>query len=285
MPVVISDSIVVSSIEEFDADNPLVGWDNLVTTSNVTATRSDTGAVAENTEYPATNLANTSTYLRFQQLTAGQSINLNVTLNGLEPVDYLAVAGHNFGTAGRSIKVQGATGFDGSGNPVYYDLTQEVILGENTPLLFRFTEAPYVAIRLALVSLNTTGVVYATTLFVGKLLVLERKIQVAFTPLPLGRRADVVNSRSERGQFLGRLVIGEWTESAATITHMTPDWYRENMDPFVEAAITEPFFFAWAPVSYPLEVGYAWLKEVAVPEIMNPIGILSITLDMQGIVE
>ena len=286
MTVVISDDLVLASVQEFDADNPIIGWQNLVTTGNITSLNPNTLGTVEDPNYPTINLANTSTDQRFQQLTAGEDIAIDISLNGTQNVDYVGIAGHNFGTLARSLRVYGATTVDGSGDPVYSAITQEVIPGNDSPLLWRFASAAYLAIRvIAQTTLSTpaTDVAYAAVLYVGELLVLERKIQVAFTPITMGRKADVITNVSERGRFLGRTVIGSWRETRAAIGFMSPDWYRENMDPFVENSITEPFFFAWAPVSWPLEVGYVWTMDIPMPEIQDPTGILRIVLDLQGI--
>ena len=66
--------------------------------------------------------------------------------------------------------------------------------------------------------------------------------------------------------------------------HLTPSWYRTNMVPFVEAGRETPFFFAWRPSSYPLEVGYAWLLND--PQMSNqlPNGMVQVELAMGGIV-
>lgn len=289
MTVVISTSLILSPDDGFDEDNPVIGWENLVTPASVTAgATADNSAVAD-ASYPIANLANTSTYQRFQQDTGGESFWIEIDLDGSQDVDYVAVAGHNFGSKQRAVRVWGALSVDSNGDPEFAAVTQEIIPGNDTPLLFRFTPAPYIALRLYVVSSTslTSDIAYASVLYAGKLLVLERKIQVSFTPLPYGRRSDVISNRSERGHFLGRTIVGAWVESSATFQYLSPDWYREYMDDFLDAAQTEPFFFAWAPVSYPREVGFAWLMEDAEPQIhvAGPTGYMQVTLNMQGIVE
>jgi hypothetical protein len=494
---------------EIDLDNPIIGWENLVDVSNISSGNPTTGAAVENTNFPTINLANTSSYLRFQQLTPGEAIFLQANFDGSRPIDYLGLAGHNFGSSARALSLYGATDlvnnaflrlllhmdgtdastsfvdssptpktftspsgsnaqidtaqskfggasglFDGvgdyittpdhadfalgssdftidcwfrvndaggttlnlagqcdnaatattisfnirrrptntiratvnvgstafncdgalgftnalnpgwhhlafvrtgstlklfidgvqdgtvavtgsvndsanelavgrngetpgsewngwidefcirvgtakwtsnfsppvfansnPGSPEFFLLTSELIVADNTPLLFRFSVANYNAIRIVATSTSGLDTAYAAVMFVGKLLVMERKLQVTFTPLPYGRKSDIVGSRAERGQFLGRVIVGAWVESTANFMYLSPDWYRDNMDAFLEASQTEPFFFAWAPVSYPFEVGYAWAMDVPTPQIHNPIGIIQVTIPMQGIVE
>lgn len=287
MTVVISPNLVLVPGQDFDADNPIIGWENLVDPSTVTAAAVADDSPVSDTDHPVANLGNTSTYLRFQQDTPAEDFYIQTLLPGTSDVDYVAFAGHNFGSLQRALQLYGALSLDMNGDPVYSALTNEMTVGNNTPLLFRFTPAPYIALKLVVKSTvgGADDIARAAVMYAGKLLVLERKIQVSFTPLPYGRNSDVNTNRSERGQFLGRVLTSAWVETSATIMYLSPSWYRSDMDDFLEAAQTEPFFFAWAPLSYPKEVGYAWCLENPRPEIHEPTGYIQVTLSMQGIVE
>lgn len=287
MGVVISDNLVLNPEVDFDADNPIIGWENLVEVTNINAGAVADDSVVADSDHPVVNLANQSTYQRFQQDTGGEDFWIQVTLDGSQDVDYIAIAGHNFGSKQRAVRVWGALTFDSNGDPDFEALVPEIIPGDNSPLMFRFDPAPYVALRLYVLSSvgGVEDIAFASVMYAGKLLVLERKIQVSFTPLKYARRAEVTSNRSERGHFLGRTIVGAWVETSATIMYLSPDWYREYMDPFIEAAQTEPFFFAWAPQSYPNEVGYAWMMDDTPPSIHIVQGHFQITLPMQGIVE
>jgi len=89
--------IVVSNILSFPVPatppgTPLIGWDDAVTYSNISATSTLSG-------YPANNMALPMTHQRWKASAAGLvTITVNPDPNKL--IDYVAVAGHNFGTAG-----------------------------------------------------------------------------------------------------------------------------------------------------------------------------------------
>lgn len=285
MTVVLSSSLVMGPKPDIDLDNPLIGWHNLVTPANV-GSGDGTGPVGT-IAHPTTNLANPSTYQKFQTYTGGIDFWIDVVLDGTEDVDYFALAGHNLGTMKRSVQLVGAMERDSEGDLILEPITELFQVTSDTPLLIRFPPKKYIYVGLDCYSAEQAedDIVYAAVMYVGRLLVLERKIQVTFTPLPYGRRSEISSLRSERGQFLGRVVTGEWSESTAVISHLSPDWYRTNMDKFLDAARKTPFFFAWAPMSYPNEVGYAWLMEDAVPEIHTPLGHIQVNLAMQGIVK
>jgi hypothetical protein len=269
--IVISSSLVLAGEDEEHPNAPVVGWQNLVTPGNIAATFTDpTTAVAD--------LANPSTYLRWLSTSTAQQF---LTVTGLpspDEVDYLAVAGHNFGTAKTPLLVQGD---DGGG---YDDLAGEVVLGDDAPVLFRFPPAPLQSIRLRL---NSGGLAppSAAVVYVGKLLVLPRRLYVGHAPLPFARRANLVTGRSESGQFLGRVVLSEATETHVDLPHLLPAFYRSEVEPWLKRALTDPFFFAWRPAGYPFEVGYCWLSADAKMSNQLANGMVQVSLDLQGIVK
>ena len=64
-------------------------------------------------------------------------------------------------------------------------------------------------------------------------------------PINYGRRTTIVDGMSESGNFLGRIVLGEHRQSTAEFEWFTPDFYRSDIDEFLEAAQEFPFFWAW----------------------------------------
>lgn len=268
--IVISSSLVLSE-SGLTADHPIIGYRNIVTTSNIAATNS-------NASYPVTNLANPATHLRWQAAANSPPTTpmyLTITTGSADPIDYLAIAKHNLGTAEITAVVQGD---DGGG---YDDLTDPVIPGDDSPLLFRWTAASYTAIRLKL----TVGSVVPqiAVLYCGKLLVLPRKIWQGHTPITYGRRQKVISGKSESGNFLGRIITGEWRETSQTIQLVNPADYREDIDDFFESGKDTPFFWGWRPQTYPTEVGYAWLTNDPQPKNASQHGLTEFELRMAGV--
>lgn len=269
MPVIISRDLVLSTSnpDEMNGDNPLIGWHNLTVAAGVNATSQATG-------YPVTNIANVSTYAEWRATTAGdQAVGISVPTD--VEIDYLAVAGHNFGTAGSSLSVEGDIGAG------FFSLNVDAILAEDWPVLFRFEPQTLQGIRLLM---NGNSVApRAAVIYVGKLLLLQRRIYVGHTPVPYGRNAKVITGRSENGKFLGRVVTTETRETGVSIQNLTPSWYRTEMDPFIEASKEIPFFFAWRPLTYIREVGYCWMTNEPKPKNSRGNGMMSIDLQMEGI--
>src|SRR5262245_31312193 len=95
MSVVISGSLVLSDGaggDVINANNPVIGYRNLVTPSNVSATTQAAG-------FPASNLANPSTNLRWQGQASEADQFITLALNTIDQVDYIGIARHNLGSA------------------------------------------------------------------------------------------------------------------------------------------------------------------------------------------
>ncbi len=279
MSIVISTSYVISPSLSgggiITADNPLIGYDNIV----------DTGSIASTTEdpdFPATNLANPATHLRWAGLVSSPEADEYVTVTNTDAVDidYIAFARHNFFTAQIAVSVEY---LDMSASPdEWVELIAPVILPSDGPALFRFPKLTYAAVRLRMQSGSaapTMAVVYC-----GALLVIQRRLYVGHTPITMGRTINCASLRSVNGNFLGRIVLGRKVSTQAAFQNFTPDWYRTYMAPFVLAAEEIPFFFAWRPSSYPNEIGYAWLTQDPIPTNQRTNGMMQVELALEGVI-
>lgn len=284
MTVVIGSGVVLSGAvvsDQPNGDNPLVGYRNLVTSTNVTTS-------TEDPDHPAANLANPATHLYWRSDGFASPLDhefITVTLETLdEPftdlIDYVGIARHNFGSGliPVTIEIQQTEG------AAWVAVTSEVILPNDGPALFRFTPQAAYAIRVRLGQPSADVIPEAAVMYVGTLLVLQRRIYVGHTPITMGRTARITTARSESGAFLGRIVLSEGRQASVNMQNLQPAWYREYMDPFVVAAKESPFFFAWRPLSYPFEVGYAWLTNEPMPSNQRPNGMMQVQLQMSGIV-
>lgn len=266
--IVISSALALSAAYQLDAALPVIGWHNLATVTSLTAD-------SEHANYPVGNLANTNTTLRWQSESTGDQY-ITVTLSTEEAVDYLAVARHNFGSTGIVLSVEGLSGEE---EAEWEELVSETMPADDAPILFRFEASYLTAIRLKLQPDEVEP--RAAVMYVGSLLVCQRGTQPGHTPLPYGKRRTIINNRSEDGEYLGTIQTGEGLESTVQFNYFDPAWYRENFQPFLDEA--PPFFFAWHPQTYPDEVGFAWLREDAVPVPSHLAGYINVTLQMDGL--
>lgn len=272
MGIVLEDGF---SIENTDnpPGTPWIGWHNVVNTSNTESNTEDEG-------FPISNIANPATHLFWRGgINTAMDERVTVTLPaGI--YNYIAVAKHNFGTEEFTISVDGK---NGNSPDIYETLIDDFTPDDDSTLIMRFTEQPLTHIRLRMQ--GGEDVPQAAVLYVGRLLVMERGLdpEADHVPLPLGRRSTIVNGMSESGNFLGRVSLKEWRESTAKFAKFTPDWYRDTFEDFIEASKTIPFFFAWHPITYPDETGFAWLLNDPAPDTKADTERVSFELQMRGI--
>lgn len=279
MSVVINSSYVIPSSLNgggtLDGDNPLIGYDNLVTVDTIIT---DTAAAG----FPAINMANPSTALKWIGVGGSPSADEHVTVttetDNNQDVDYIAIARHNLGSEQIPVGVD----YLDPGSPTNWtELIAPVILPNDGPALFRFPPLAYAAIRLRLQ--GTGAAPQIAVVYCGKLLVLQRRIYVGHTPINYGRMTKVANGKSESGNFLGRIILNEMKQTSFSMKNLTPDWYREYLDPFVAQAQEFPFFFAWRPDDYPREVGFCWMTDDPVPKNERSNGMMGIDFSIAGV--
>lgn len=268
--IVISPALVLSASPELGPNNPVIGWHNLVTISAVVADDADAN-------YPATNLANASTNLRWQSDTTDEQY-LTFTVVTEDEVDYVGLANHNLGTGQVTVSLEV---WDGS---EWDEVIPEFIPADDAPILMRFEPTFLTQIRVRLQPPAVDPVVpYIAVAYVGALLVLQRKVYVGHTPITFGRSADVLTGMSESGHFLGRVVLSERLGTSVSLGNLTPEWVRSDLWPFLIASKDTPFFFAWRPQEYPLEVGFAWMMNSPQPSNARSNGMMAVELQMTGI--
>jgi hypothetical protein len=227
-------------------------------------------------------MANPSTNLRWEGELSSPEADEHVTVavNSVDLLDYLAIARHNLGSAQIAVSVEY---LDTDASPdTWVELIAPVMLPNDGPALFRFPPQGVGSIRLRMQPGSEAPTI--AVMHVGALLVVQRRLYVGHTPMPYGRTTKVTNARSESGNFLGRIVLNQMTGTAASFKNLTPAWYRTYMEPFLSVAQEQPFFFAWRPGSYPLEVGYGWMTNDPKPVNQRTNGMMSIELQMAGTV-
>lgn len=253
-----------------NADQPIIGWHNLVTASNVVAT-------SASASHPASNLGNPATHLYWL---ADDDVSppdndqcLTIMPDFAAEIDYVAIAGHNLGSAQVLVSVEGFI------DAAWQKIVASSLLADDGPALFRFTPQVLPQVRLRLRIGNADPRI--AVLYAGKLLIMQRGIYAGHTPITHGRKVDTVDAVSESGQFLGQIVTRETRQNAAKFRLLTPDWYRTNFDPFL--AQRKPFFVVWRPDTYPDEIGYCWLTNDPAPAPESPSNLIAVELRMRGI--
>lgn len=270
MSVIKSTGFVFSGNDSYENENnPLICYHNIVNAGILSASSS-------NDDFPVSNLANPATDLLWYGASAALTT-VDIDNPNDETLNYVAIVGHNFKTAGISVKLQFDTG---SG---FSDLTVAQIPNDDGPIIFRLQSIPNAdTFRIHMAAGSAAprmAVVYC-----GRAMVVQRRIYVGHTPINMGRSVAVVNGISQNGNYLGAVIVGEVFENSVEFQNMSPNWYRLVLDPFIKVCKSTPFFFAWRPETYPDEVGYCWVTNDPQPENQRNNGMMSISISLRGIV-
>lgn len=275
MPIVLSGDEAALTL-----DHPIVGWQSIATPATVFADR-------ENADFPAVNMANPATHLKWKSGTVSPANDLTIAIVNadLQDVDYIAIAGHNLGSNSVPIIV----GYLDDASPAMFHLLDitgpmgsPAVLADNGPKIIRFTAGAYPILLLNL------GAVAAeleiSVLYCGKLLVMPRKLYQGLTPIPYGRTAKVTNGRTETGNFLGRIVLQEFVKDTIPLSLIDPAYYRNHIDAFMADNKERPFFISWRPETYPSEAGFCHMTNDPMPVNEAPHGLIAMSWEMTGIV-
>lgn len=265
--IVISSAYVLSVVPAVDPDLPAIGYRNVITPGGIVAD-------SQLANYPASNLANPLTHVEWRSATAAEQY-LTFSLGEVGEIDYVGIARHNFGTAAIAVSVEALI------EGVWTEIVEPILLDDDAPLMMRFLPQSIASLRIRMP--HGTAAPRAAVVYVGRLLDLARKVWVGHTPIPHGLKTNVANNMSDSGNFLGRIVLGESRESTVPLSLIDPDWHREYLVPFLKAAQTRPFFFAWRPGTYPREVGFCWFTNDPRPAPAGPSNLVALEWALGGI--
>jgi hypothetical protein len=278
MIVISSELTLAPAPTDEPLNTPLFGWRNIVTPLTVAAT-------SEDLSFPIANVANPATSLRW--LAGGPSSPpvdeyITVTVGTIDPIDYLGVAVHNFGSSQIPISVEGASALVGSPPALdWFELAPARILPNNDPVVFRWAPQPLLAVRLRMQPGAARPT--AAVLYVGKLLVMERGINGSHVPINFGREVTGLGEFSESGHYLGRILLRERRKSSLPFSAITSDFYRSQVDPFIKASKTTPFFVAWKPQQFPNDVGFCAMTNDPQPTADFATGRFSLDMQVAGV--
>lgn len=256
------------------SDLPIIFWDNVVTSANVDA--------ESDPDFPATNAANPSTALKWKHDATDSPESaieyFRADISQTTPINYVALAGHNFATARVAVGLELASWSSpvGGADSVF----DPQIPDDDGPIIFVFPTTEVEEIRVILVT--GTSPAEIAVMYAGQYTQLAQGIDETHVPLPLANVSDVATGRSENGEFLGRIVLGAQLSSTATISNLTRQYVIDELNPFFAFADEFPFFWSWAPSSYPDQTAFAWLDNDVQPS-FDFDGYVSIQLSMKGL--
>lgn len=242
----------------------VIGYQSIITAANLSGTVGTLG-------HPVWALLSGATWETYQPTTVPATI----SVFDAEPqtADYLAVAGYGLYSAGVTVRV------DSSPDTVTW--TAQVTLtatNDSSALIGTFTP---VTTRYWRIIVSGTSLPHICAIYLGQHLEMERGIYGGHSPILLSASTAMRANVSERGWWLGRTVERQGTRSNYRFQNLSPDWYRDNFDPFVKAAVTKPFFIQWRP-QLPNETAYAWVTSDARTSNIGKRGLMAAEFEVES---
>lgn len=258
---------------------PRIGYDNVVTEQNVIGSSSLAG-------FPAESVGNALTYELWKPSTLPASLDIDAG----EPVtaDYVAFGAHNL--SGCLVTLSYST--DGS---TYAPAIEGVVIRNKAGMmLFEPVTARYWRLDILgwaaspTLDLDFQSQAYAAgdytdaddtylgVLYLGRALQMQRGIYQGHTPGEFARSDEIRPNVSEGGQWLGRTVIRKGYDTTYSFSNLKADWVRSTLAPFLDAAVTDPFFIAWRPETKADEVLMGWTQGPIVPTNSGPRDLMSV---------
>jgi hypothetical protein len=203
-------------------------------------------------DWPLLEVTNDYTYGGYTPAAAGpDTAVIAFDFTGPATVNYLALASHNLGTRGCTIRL-----YLGDAGPVW-DAAEvfEIAPLDDSPILVVF---PPDTRRWAKIEIDYgSGKFVLGVARIGERLIVPRRIYGGHSPATLSRVTALRPLTSETGQFIGQAAIRHGLRSSFSFQNLDADWYRAHMDPFVERTRFRAFFAAWRPVKFEEEVVFA----------------------------
>lgn len=254
-----SQSLVLSGFLDAPANHARIGWHSIVNYFNVSGTDGLSG-------YPLTSISNPATYDEYRPVSSPASVVIDA--GSAQACDYFAVQHKGISSATVEYSSDGVS---------YTQIDSVAVFGSAFMFQFLSTSARYWR-------LTFTGSNMAIKAFkLGRVLEMQRSIYSGHTPITLAPKHAVRNNLSESGQFLGASVKRTGYATSYEWNNLSPIWYRDKFDAFVKSIPrANPFFIAWNPLKYPLEVAYCWATGDISPTNTGRPDKMSVSLSVEG---
>lgn len=265
MPVIVSPALAAAEAFTFPLTHARIGYQTFVPDSTLVASTEATG-------FPASAVALSMTYEKWKPTALPATLDIDAGTG--VTASYLGIAGHTLGSTSATFKLEYST------DDVSYTEVDTVSPSDDTAILLLFDE---VQARYWRLTITGSTIPEIAVVYIGEVLEMQRMIYGGHSPGTLSRQTDIRPARSEGGQFLGRSILRQGMATSFQWENLKAQWYRDNFDPFVEAARTQPFFIAWRPEDFPLEVLYCWTNSDISPTNQGVRDFMSVGFSVQGL--
>lgn len=216
-------NLFVIDTDQVTHKEPRLAWKNEID-SNTTITTSFDSA---NTGY----LYDGMTTAKWRPADLSPSITFT---QGFNDVDYVALAGVNWQSAGASVAI--------------YDQDDNLLgsasgMFDNQPVFFIITKAIYSAIKVSFTCTNTT--LEVGEIYIGEALKFPRNVKVGYMPGRWNTNDEIVWQRTEGNQFAGSIVRARGTEERFEVQFLPLSFMDNDWVDFIRTAKGKAVFFVW----------------------------------------
>jgi len=161
--------------------------------------------------------------------------------------DYGVLFGHDLGSQGATVQLQGSTDNFATSIVTIASATP----ANDDPILFRFNSTSYQYWRYYFTGASVVTIALA---LIGVALAFPRRLRVGYDPL--GRRVHNTINRSNAGHALGSTVKWEELKQRLSFRNLNSEtWLRTTWLPAWRAHLRDTaVLFAWDPVNHPTEM-------------------------------
>lgn len=167
--------------------------------------------------------------------------------------DYLAIYRHNLGSVGGTFYVEYS--HDNWGTYFLASTSTLITAADNELKISSFASVTARYWRVVF-NLSTATPFFVGVVMLGRKTHLYRGMIAGFTVPRHGRKNDIVNQKTEGGQFVGRVKTSQGARTSINFKHVTQSWVRVIWEPFVKHAELYPFLFSWNHDTYPQDAVY-----------------------------
>lgn len=235
-------SLVVGSVT---SNVVRIGYENLFESASTVV------ASSEDADFPVENAYDWITTDFFNPASVASDVTITLTFGSSVDADYFAIYAHNLDETGGTYKLQY---WDGA---TWQDAFSVVTPTNGKPRMNFFTSQTSTQWRVVF---TATSIFSVGVISFGARLTFENGIWQGFTPPPFADNSTLLTSISDNGAFIGRSVTRNGVRFTIPMTHASLGWMRSDWQPFLEHALTKPFFFSWDASAYPTEVAYCWCE-------------------------
>ncbi|MGB1388632.1 MAG: hypothetical protein ACPG61_07070 [Paracoccaceae bacterium] len=229
--------------EVHDLEHPRILWNSICRRATVAASSQAAG-------FPAINALTATTYDAWKPVTLPASWTL--TFDGVEPVNAVAIDTHTIGSSGAMLRVDMWNG------TIWVNLI-DVSPIDDEPIAILFNSISTDRLRITLTGSVVPQI--AVIHFCNALELPQTVYMGAPTPIDMALATEFDTNISTGGRYMGRSVRYTKTENEFTVAHLTEQFVREELMPFIKDAREYPYFLLERPLSQPTALSYRWRKE------------------------